>query len=137
MPYTEVKKPFSEEEIAEIMKQYKDLDLSWYQSTRGPQIAATLIGFTGLVGTMIKVLFNIQIGTDLLNLIITAALILVFGVWTLWGYYKGRKHLLGQIALGRMREEQLGRAIGYAGHPQQAPTAQEFERMSRQEPGVG
>lgn len=94
------------------MKQYKDLDLSWYQSTRGPQIAATLIGFTGLIGTMIKVLFNITIGTDLLNLFITALMIVVFGVWTLWGYYKSRKHLMGQLAVTRRHAESLEKELG-------------------------
>ncbi len=132
--------PFTKEEAAEILKQYKDLDLSWYQSTRGPQLSATIIGFTGLFATILKIAFKIEIGPDLLNLIITAGLLVGFGIWTLYGHFAGRKQLLGQIAAERYHAEKLGASLGHIAQVSQTKPHEaldELERLSKKEHGVG
>lgn len=129
-------KTLTPEVQAEIMKQYEDLDLSWYQSTRGPQISTTLIGFSGMIVTMLKLAFNINIGSDVLNMIITAAMIVVFGIWTLVGYYKSRSHLMGQVAIARSVNQALGSELKKTGVSPSPAMNAELERIANLEPPV-
>ena len=89
----------TQREIDILLTQYKDLDLSWYQSTRGPQMGATIKWFLGgMVFTLIRLVFGIELSSEWMNLLVDAGSIAVVGIGMLWGYYKGRRQLLGQIA---------------------------------------
>lgn len=72
-------------------------DIAWYQSTRGPQISATVKGIVGLLLPTVQQLFHISTGIDTLDRIIDALFILGFGGYALYGYVASKKALLGHI----------------------------------------
>lgn len=70
---------------------------AWYQSTAGPQISSTLKGVVGLLLPVVMQLTGVNIGGDVVGPIIDALLILGFGAYALYGYYKARKALGARI----------------------------------------
>lgn len=69
----------------------------WYESTQGPQIAASVKSFALLLLPVLKQLFGIELGSDTVDAVIDALLILSFGAYGLFGYIRAKRTLGARI----------------------------------------
>lgn len=76
----------------------------WYESTQGPQISMTLRALAAMLIPVAKDLFGIEIGSETVNHLIDATLVLGFAIWALVGHLRAKKALVAQI--GRLKREQ-------------------------------
>lgn len=83
---------------------------AWYESTQGPQISATVKALSLLVVPVLKDLFGFEIGSELVDNIVDAALILIFAGMALMGHIRAKKALGAQISRLKSENEKLGAA---------------------------
>ena len=83
---------------------------AWYESTQGPQISATVKALSLLVVPVLKDLFGIEIGGEVVDNIVDAALIVIFAGMALYGHIRAKKALGAQISRLKNENERLGGA---------------------------
>lgn len=85
----------------------------WYKSSTDAQtLSATLKSLAGLLIPVLKNLFGFDLGTETTDSIIDAILILGFGAWAAWGYYRSKS------VMGARLEELRGQIRDLGGSPQ-------------------
>lgn len=82
----------------------------WYESTQGPQFSATVKALALLLIPSLKTLFGFEIGTETIDQIVDAAMILIFAAVALYGHIRARKTMGAQLASLKSENERLGGA---------------------------
>ena len=83
---------------------------AWYESTQGPQISATVKALSLLLVPVLKDLFGVEIGSETVDHVVDAALILIFAGVALYGHVRAKKALGAQISRLKSENERLGAA---------------------------
>lgn len=80
----------------------------WYESTQGPQLSLTFKALVALLLPVAKDLFGFEFDNAMLDNVIDAALIVVFGVVALYGHVRATKTLGAKVETLVSQVENLG-----------------------------
>ena len=84
---------------------------SWYESSQGPHVSATIKSIAALLLPIVTNAFGVEFSdSETVNNVIDAAMVLVIGGFILWGHIRAKRNFEDRVAglqnaLGRMASE--------------------------------